>query len=157
LPNVAVLKLGPDPYAAVAYADFLIEQDRPGEALALLRTGPRTDTVLLRLAIAGVRAHAASAARDVAELRERFALANERPEARSLHAREQAMLALYVDRDAWRALGLARADVARQREPLDLLVFARAAKASGDAAALEEARRLRDAVGLHDRRLDALL
>ena len=153
----AVLELGPDPYATVAYADFLIEQERPRRALALLAAEPRTDNVLLRLAIAGVRAGAASAPRDVAEMRERIALSNQRPEARSLHGREQAMFALQVDGDASLALALARADVARQREPLDLLVFARAAKASGDAAALEEARRLRDAVRLHDRRLDALL
>ena len=34
------------------------------------------------------------------------------------------MFALVVERDPERALALARGDVARQREPLDLLVFA---------------------------------
>ena len=152
-----VLKVGPDTYAAIAYADFLIAQRRPAEALAVLKEEARTDTVVLRLAIAGTLARSASAARDVAEMRERIALANERPEASVFHGREQAMFALVVERDPDRALALARADVARQREPLDLLVLAQAARASGRADAIEEARRLKAAIGLHDRRIDALL
>ncbi|MDQ6638693.1 MAG: hypothetical protein M3Z15_03390 [Pseudomonadota bacterium] len=152
-----VLKLGPDTYAAIAYADFLIAQRRPMEALVVLKDEARTDTVVLRLAIAGTLARAASAERDVAEMRARIALANERPEARIFHGREQAMFALAVERDAERALALARGDVARQREPLDLLVFAEAARASGRRDAIEEARRLKTSIGLHDRRIDALL
>ena len=152
-----VLKLGPDTYAAIAYADFLIAQRRPAEALAVLKDETRTDTVVLRLAIAGTLARSASAASDVAEMRDRIALANERPEASIFHGREQAMFALVVERDSERALGLARGDVARQREPLDLLVFAQAARASGSREATEEARRLKASIGLHDRRIDALL
>ena len=153
----SVLNLGPDTYAAIAYADFLIAQRRPAEALAVLKDEARTDTVVLRLAIAGTLARSASAARDVAEMRERIALANERPEASVFHGREQAMFALVVERDPERALALARGDVARQREPLDLLVFAQAARASGRPEAIEEARRLKASIGLHDRRIDALL
>ena len=153
----AVLRLGPDTYAAIAYADFLIAQRRPSEALMVLKDETRTDTVVLRLAIAGTLAKTAQGERDVAEMRERIALANERPEARVFHGREQAMFALVVERSPERALDLARGDVARQREPLDLLVFAQAARASGRREAIEEARRLKAAVGLHDRRIDALL
>ncbi|HEV7574782.1 MAG TPA: hypothetical protein VGO85_01955 [Caldimonas sp.] len=153
----SVLKLGPDTYAAIAYADFLIAQRRPGEALTVLKDEARTDTVVLRLAIAGTLARAPSAERDVTEMRARITLANERPEARVFHGREQAMFALVVDRDPERALALARGDVARQREPLDLLVFAEAARASGRREAIEEARRLKAEIGLHDRRIDALL
>ena len=152
-----VLKLGRDTYAAIAYADFLIAQRRPSEALAVLKDETRTDTVVLRLAIAGTLARSASAAGDVAEMRDRIALANERPEASIFHGREQAMFALVVEHDSERALGLARGDVARQREPLDLLVFAQAARASGRRDAIEEARRLKASIGLHDRRIDALL
>jgi tetratricopeptide (TPR) repeat protein len=153
----AVLRLGPDTYAAIAYADFLIAQRRPAEALALLKDETRTDAVVLRLAIAGTIARTAQGERDAAEMRERIALANERPEARIFHGREQAMFALVVDRDAERALALARGDVARQREPLDVLVFAQAARASGRKDAIEEARRLKASIGLHDRRIDGLL
>ena len=152
-----VLRLGRDTYAAIAYADFLIAQKRPAEALAVLKDESRTDTVLLRVAIAATRANAPSGERDVAEMRERIALANERPEASVFHGREQAMFALAIDHDAERALALARGDVARQREPLDLLVFAEAARASGRRDAIEEARQLKSSLGLHDRRIDAVL
>jgi len=151
-----VLGLGPDTYAAIAYADFLIAQDRPAEALATLKGEPRTDAVVLRLAIAGTRAGAPAAPADVAEMRERIALANQRPEAKKFHGREQAMFALFVDAAPERALALARGNVEQQREPLDLLVLAESAKASGDAAAILEAKRLKASLGLHDRRIDAL-
>jgi tetratricopeptide (TPR) repeat protein len=153
----SVLELGPDSYAAIAYADFLIAQQRPAEALAVLKDEPRTDTVVLRMAIAGRLAHAPSAAGDATEMHDRIALANERPEASIFHGREQAMFALVVEHDPERALALARGDVARQREPLDLLVFTEAARASGRADAIDEARRLKATLGLHDRRIDALL
>ena len=153
----AALRLDSDTYTAIAYADFLIAQKRPAEALAVLKDEPRTDTVLLRLAIAGQKANAASRERDVAEMRDRIALANERPEARIFHGREQAMFALAIEGDAAHALELARGDVARQREPLDLLVLAQAARASGSRDAIEEARQLKATLGLHDRRIDALL
>jgi len=153
----AVLQRESDAYATLACADFLIAAHRPLEALAILAGQPRTDAVLLRLAIAGAKGRAPDAARDAAEMRERIALANERPEARLLHGREQAMFALEVDHDPKRALDLARGNVERQREPLDVLVYAQAARAAGDAAARRDARRLRDAMGLHDRRVDAEL
>ncbi|MEP6875138.1 MAG: hypothetical protein ABI887_12305 [Burkholderiales bacterium] len=153
----ATLRLAPDGYATLAYADFLIEQRRPAQALALLKDQPRSDAVLLRLAIAGTQARAASAAADVAEMRERIALANERPDAKVFHGREQAMFALAVDRDAKRALQLARGNVAQQREPLDVLVLAQAARATGEPAALLEARRVAGEIGLRDQRVEELL
>lgn len=143
-----------DAYTVISYADFLLQQQRPADAIELLRQRPRNDAVLLRLAIADTLAKSAGAARDVREMRERMRLANERPDARTTHAREQAMFALWVDGDARRALKLARLDVARQREPLDLLVLAQAARATGDAAAMAEAASIRKEMGLHDQRLD---
>jgi hypothetical protein len=153
----ATLKLEPDAYATLAYADFLIEQKHPAQALALLKDQARSDAVLLRLAIAGTQAAALSAAADVAEMRERIALANERPDAKVFHGREQAMFALAVDRDAKRAWQLARGNIAQQREPLDVLVLTQAARASGEPAALQEARRIAGEIGLRDRRVEELL
>jgi hypothetical protein len=153
----AALKLDADAYATLAYADFLIEQKRPVQALALLKDQARSDAVLLRLAIAGAQARSASAAADAAEMRERINLANERPDAKLFHGREQAMFALFVERQPERALELARGNVAQQREPLDLLVLAQAARATGQAAALQEAQRLTQELGLRDARVQALL
>ena len=153
----AVLKLEPDPYATLAYADFLIEQKRPAQALALLKGQARSDAVLLRLAIAGVQVMAPTAKADADEMRERIALANQRPDAKVAHGREQAMFALQVDGQPTRALELARGNVSQQREPLDLLVFAQAARAAADATALAEVRKLTQEMGLHDQRVEALL
>lgn len=151
------LTLGRDPYTTLSYADFLLERGRDADVLAQLQGEPRSDAVLLRLAIAGRRAGTSVGARDAAEMRERIALANQRPDARALHAREQAMFALQVDADFRRALELARTNVRSQREPADLLVLVRAARAAGNAAALREADRLRRDIGLVDRRLDTSL
>ena len=172
----AALQLGSDAYTTLAYADFLIDQKRPIEALGLLKSQPRSDAVLLRLAIAGTQVDAArstgrgeadgSIARsggtaqvnlDVSEMRERIALANERPDAKLFHGREQAMFALWVERQSAYALELARTNVAQQREPLDLLVFAQTARAAGRRDALEQARRIVSQMGLRDQRIDAIL
>lgn len=153
----AALALLPDSYARLAYADFLIEQRRPAEALTWLKGEPRNDAVLLRLAIAGKLAGSPDAARDAADMRDRITLANQRPDASLFHGREQAMFALQVEADPARALALARGNVAHQREPLDLLVLAQAARAAGDAAALQEARGLTRQMGLHDQRIQSLL
>ncbi len=153
----AALKLEPDPYTTLAYADFLIDQKRPAQALTVLKGQARSDAVLLRLAIAGTQARVASAAADVAEMRERIALANERPDAKVFHGREQAMFALAVDGDAASALELARGNVAHQREPLDLFVLAQAARASGRPAAIDAAKRLAGEIGLVDQRIKAIL
>jgi hypothetical protein len=67
------------------------------------------------------------------------------------------MFALFVERQPERALELARGNVAQQREPLDLLVLAQAARATGQATALQEAQRLTQELGLRDVRVQALL
>lgn len=153
----AVLKLEADPYATLAYADFLIEQKRPVQALALLKGQVRSDAVLLRLAIAGTLAKTSSAKADAAEMRERIALANQRPDAKVAHGREQSMFALQVEGQTELALALARGNAAFQREPLDLLVLAQAARASADPAALAEVRKITQEMGLRDQRIEALL
>ena len=113
--------------------------------------------MLLRLAIAGTRANTRDGLLDAREMRERIALANLRPDAKVFHAREQAMFALWVDKQPQRALALARSNVTQQREPLDLLVLAQAARATGQAVALRETEKLLNEMGLRDPRIAALL
>lgn len=151
------LEAQPDAYTTMSYADFLLERQRPGDALAQLRGQPRTDAVLLRLAIAGEQSGSPHALSDAAEMKDRMAMANLRPEARTTHARELAMFALWIDKTPSKALNLARENVKHQREPLDLLVLAQAAAASRNPTALREADVLRKSMDLHDKRLDALL
>ncbi|WP_284616946.1 hypothetical protein [Aquabacterium humicola] len=149
------LASGRDAYAAIAYADFLLDQQRPRDAWRVLQAEQRSDAALLRLAIAAQRARLpeASALRD--ELRERFAQADQRS-GPSGHERERALMALEIERDPAAALRAARQNVEQQREPLDLLLLARCATAAGDAAALAEAKALAERIGLRDVRLAAL-
>ena len=144
-------------YTLLTYADFLMDLNRHAEALALLMPQPRTDAVMLRLAIAGARLKSPGADKDARQVRDTIAQANLRPDARVTHAREQAMFALWVEAKPAAALALARENVRKQREPLDLMVLARAARAAGDAQAIREADQIREEMGLHDKRLDALL
>jgi Tfp pilus assembly protein PilF len=143
-------------YTVLSYADFLMQQGRDAQALQQLAGQARTDAVLLRLAIAGRRSGAGSAPGDVAELRERMAQASLRPDARSTHAREQAMHALWIEAEPDRALALARVNVTLQREPLDLWLLAQAARATGRESDRREAQQTVKESGLHDKRLDAL-
>ena len=146
-----------DAYTALSYADFLLEAKRPADAVAQLKAQNRSDAVLLRLAIASTQLGAEPATDLVAEWRARMAAADQRPQARAAHAREGAMSALWLDKTPHRALELARENVKYQREPLDILLFAHAAAASQDAAALREVAALALAMGLRDKRVDALL
>ncbi len=150
------LEADPGGYTLLTYVDFLMDMNRHAEALALLQPQPRTDAVLLRLAIAGTRMQTFAALKDAGDVRDAMAQANLRPGARGTHAREQAMFALWVDAQPAAALALARINVKSQREPLDVWVLAQAARASGDAKALREVDQLRKDMGLYDRRLDAL-
>jgi hypothetical protein len=153
----SALAVQADSYTTMSFADFLIDLGRDADALEQLKGQPRTDAMLLRLAIAGTRAATAEGVRDARELRERIALANLRPDAKVFHAREQAMFALWVDKQAQRALALARSNVTQQREPLDLLLLAQAARASGQPAAVREAGQLLEHIGLRDARIAAIL
>ena len=80
-----------------------------------------------------------------------------RPGTTAAHAREEALFALDVQDDARRALALARVNVQLQREPIDLLLFARAAAAARDEAARGEVKALLQQTGLRDARIDAIL
>ena len=144
-----------DTYTAIGYADFLLDQQRPQEAWHRLLPLPRSEGVLLRLAIAARRLQRPEASALSRELRERHAQADLRPED-SGHQRERALRALDIDQQPAAALAHALKNVKRQREPIDLWLLARSAQAAGDRPALAQARQLAQQQGLFDARLDAL-
>src|SRR5205823_169450 len=108
--------------------------------LPLVRDYPRNDSLLLRLALAEARIPEARVAfvEHRTELEDRFVAARRRGD--SLHRREEARFTLDVERDPARALALARENWAVQRESADLRILVEAAKAAGDARALDQAR-----------------
>jgi hypothetical protein len=114
----------------LALADLLLEQHAFGELDALLAAAPMADGVLLRRWLSA-RAQGRAADDLQTQLAQRFADAEQRGEL--LHAREAALFAL-ARGDVRQASVWARQNWQTQREPSDLIVLARAARAAGDRA-----------------------
>lgn len=126
-----------DVYARAAYADLLLDQNRPREVRRLLGDITQADALLLRAAIAAHRNGDGDAAALRDNLADRFAEARERGD--ETHLREQARFALEVEHDVKRALQLANRNFAIQREPADARVLLEAGVAAGDATAAQPA------------------
>ncbi len=147
------LKLDSDGYTALAYADALLRQKQAALAIAALQNQPNSDSVLIR------RAHAYKMLGDpqhqgiAQELDIRFAAAAQRDPNNPGHAREQALLALYVHDNAQAALVFAQTNLKLQREPLDWLIAIQSATHLGHA--VEKTKLLQAAAksGLRDERL----
>jgi tetratricopeptide (TPR) repeat protein len=136
----AALAMDPrDAYARGAYADFLIDSERPREAAALLAQDTKNDTLMLRLVLAEARIPDAAQdfARHRADLAARYDAARRRGDA--THARDEARFRLIIEGDARAAVELARANFDVNREPADLRVLVDAARAADDKAALATA------------------
>ena len=134
----AALKANPDVYTQCAYADWLLDQHRPAEVLALLKGNEAADPVLLRVALANKQLHGRTDPRT----RDATTMLGERYDAALLrgdksHGREQSRYELELRGDTRAALGYARSNWALQHEPADEVVLARAARAAhrDDAAA----------------------
>jgi Tfp pilus assembly protein PilF len=147
------LGLGRDPYLLGAYADFLLDTGRPGDAAALLE-GETADALLLRLAIAQRALGAPSAEGHVAALRERFAASRRRGDA--AHRREEARFELEIEGRPQRALELAREGFREQREPADARLLLAASLAAGDPEAARPALSWLTRTGHQDPRIRAL-
>jgi tetratricopeptide (TPR) repeat protein len=129
------LSLARDPYLVGAYADFLLDQDRPGEVLALLQGESRIDPLLLRLALAEQRLGATALGEHIALLQDRLDAARRRGD--SVHLREEARFTLHLLDRPREALELARRNWATQREPADARVLLEAALAASRPAAAQ--------------------
>lgn len=129
----ALTAAGDDPYLLGAYADFLLDTDRPAVARDLLRGRASADALLLRLALAEAKMSAPDATRHIDMLRERFAAARLRGD--TAHGREEARLALHLLRQPQVAVQLASENWSVQREPADARILLEAAHATGDRAA----------------------
>jgi Tfp pilus assembly protein PilF len=151
----AALALGRDDnFLLAAYADFLLEQGRPAEAAALLRDWARSDTLLLRLALAEKALGLPGGARHARELGERFAAAALRGD--RLHLAEEARYLLELRGDAAAALAAAAENWKSQREPRDALILLQAARAARAAAAAAPALDWLARSGFEDERLRRL-
>jgi tetratricopeptide (TPR) repeat protein len=132
-----------DAYTRGAYADLLLDEGRPREAITLLRDSESNDGLLLRLALAETRAKDPSASRHLEALSARFAASRARGDV--VHRREEARFWLSLGGDPRRALTLAKENFVVQKEPWDVRVLLEAAAAAGQpreaGAALEHVAR----------------
>jgi len=122
-----------DNFLLAAYADFLLEQGRAPEVVPLLGKWTRSDTLLLRLALAAKALNSPEAGRHARVLAERFADAARRGE--KLHLQEEARYLLDLKGDAKAALAAAAENYQTQREPRDALILIEAALAAREPAA----------------------
>ena len=142
-----------DLYTAIAYSDLLLRTGKLAEALTVLSPLPETDAVLLRRATAWRRLGDARWSNALATLKERTAELKRRGDDPTLHGRELALIALWLEDDPARALVLARSNLTLQREPVDWWVALQSAQQARDAAAMAELTTLLRQTGLQDTRL----
>ncbi|MGX9782363.1 hypothetical protein [Janthinobacterium lividum] len=126
-----------DSYLLGAYADFLLDRQRPQEVARLLKEQQRIDALLLRYALAlqslPGQQPAFQAAK--AELAARFNAAMQRGD--TVHQREQARFALFLQQDVPAALQLAQKNWAVQKEVPDMRILLEAALAARNYAAAQ--------------------
>jgi hypothetical protein len=131
------------------YASALLEAGEANGALALARVPNASAALLLVEVRAAFVLDPSSAATARRALDARLATARRRGGA--AHLREEAELALYVDRAPARALALARRNFAIQKDTPDLRVLADAAIAARDASAVASVREWLARTGFEDR------
>lgn len=143
-----------DNFLLAAYADFLLERGRPQAVMDRLKEWERSDTLLLRLALAERALGLAQAQARVRALEKRFAAAARRGE--RLHLGEEARFLLDLKGDPTAALAVAAENWKHQREPRDAQVLLEAAVATNNRKAAEPALRWLRESGFEDPRLKRL-
>lgn len=151
----AALAAARDPYTVAAYADFLLDRDRPHEALAVLKGERRADALLLRVTLAELRAGLPEAALDRELLAARFEASARRGD--RVHRREEARYALHVAQDPHTAVRLAQENWQQQKEPADARILLEAAVAAKLPEAARPVVEWADAHHVEDVRLAPLL
>ncbi|OEZ50997.1 hypothetical protein JAB1_21150 [Janthinobacterium sp. MP5059B] len=126
-----------DSYLLGAYADFLLDRKRPQEVARLLKEQQRIDALLLRYALAlqALPGQQTAFQAAKAELAARFNAAMQRGD--TVHQREQARFALFLQQDVPAALQLAQKNWAIQKEVSDMRILLEAALAARNYAAAQ--------------------
>jgi len=143
-----------DPYLLGAWSDWLLDHGRPQEVIDLLSGHTRIDPLLLRLALAEQTLGSPRMAGHVSDLADRFEASRLRGD--TVHRREEARFALYLQHQPARALALARANWNVQREPADARILFETALAAGDVEVADPVRSWMQKNGVEDLRLAAL-
>ena len=143
-----------DTFLLAAYADYLLDQGRAREVVALLKDKTRSDTLLLRLVFAEHALKLPNAKASAATLAARFHAAQLRGD--TVHQQEEARFALHIHNNPAAALALAQANWQVQLEPRDARIFLEAALATRDPAAAKPVLRWLTESGIEDATLRSL-
>ena len=146
-----------DSYLLGAYADFLLDRQRPQDVVQLLQDRQRIDALLLRhaLALQALPGRQAAFEAAKAELAARFTAAMQRGD--TVHQREQARFALFLQQDVPSALQLAQQNWAIQKEVPDMRILLEAALAACDYGAAQPVLAWIAANGVEDAALQRLV
>ena len=133
----AALTLAPaDYYILGAYADYLLDNGRFEDVVALLRDKTASDPLLMRYALALQAQNSKELAAQVEQLADRFAASRLRGD--KAHLREEARFTLHLLNAPAAALNLAQENWQVQKEPADVRILLEAALAAHDNAAVNE-------------------
>jgi hypothetical protein len=143
-----------DNFLLAAYADYLLERGRAKEVVGLLNAWSRSDTLLLRLALAEHALGMREADAHIQALADRFAAAALRGE--RLHMGEEARFLLDLKSDARSSLAVGAENWKSQREPRDALVVLEAAVAARDPKAAAPVLKWLDETGFESTRMQRL-
>jgi hypothetical protein len=123
-----------DTYVLGGYTDFLLDENRSHEVLALLRDRTGADPLLLRYALGLQAQNSKELPGQVEQLRDRFEASRLRGD--RVHLREEARFTLHLQHAPRAALKLARENWQMQKEPADVRILLEAAIAAHDASAV---------------------
>jgi tetratricopeptide (TPR) repeat protein len=137
-----------------ALVDALLARGAMHDALSFLDVPAPSVGLLARRARAQELLHDDGLEATRTQIDELLSLASRRGE--RPHLREEALLALDVEHDASRALDLARRNFESQRETIDVRLLVRAARATGNAAAIADVARWLRETHFEDRTLAEL-
>ncbi|MGL4576532.1 MAG: hypothetical protein ACRCV9_17230 [Burkholderiaceae bacterium] len=148
----AALQATPDRYTALAYADLLLRTGQHAQVAATLAQEPVTDAVLIRRAAAAKRLQDAAwrgMAQELAQRRAQLLLRDDS----AAHARELALIALWIEGDAAQAWREAQRNYTVQREAFDGWLLMQAALATGAPQHINTAKTLLQSTGIVDARI----
>jgi tetratricopeptide (TPR) repeat protein len=142
-------------YLLATYADFLLDHNRPAEALDLLQEETRADTLLLRLTLAEQRLQHKDFNQHAELIKDRIAAAKARGD--KVHQGDESRFTLHVLKDGQAALKLAISNWAVQKEPRDARILLEAALVSKQFNAALTVVKFIEQTHLEDARLVPLL
>jgi hypothetical protein len=148
------LALAPDGYTALAAADLLLRTNRSAAAVQVLAKESDSDAVLLRRAYAA-KLQNQPVWQDMAkQLKERVTALDQRGDDPAAHARERALMHLWLDADGPSALRAAELNLTLQKEPFDWWLALHSAQLAAQPAAIDNLRKQINGLGLKDARLE---